>query len=132
MHDVVMLGKVLQDPIRVRILACLQQGEVSKPEFLSIFSEINRRRLETHLDVLRRAGMISTSREGHWLSFRISDQYQPIVAAIFRAFRTTINWDPDVTRDRQRMAQRPNGRKPVEDNGDNEISTQQALNSDIT
>lgn len=63
----------LGDPIRLRVLAALGDGQRCVCELLETI-DIAPNLLSYHLRVLREAGLIAGERRGRWVDYRIADE----------------------------------------------------------
>jgi len=98
MHNVVLFGQCLGDPLTIRVLALLRQGELCICEVQHVLGE-DRSVVDLRLKKLRESGIVRTRRRGQWLAYRIHTHYVDLVETVFEAFDETISWDQDVTRD---------------------------------
>ncbi len=77
--------KALGEPTRLRILAHLQAGEAcvcDVQEAIAIPANL----LSHHLKVLREAGLISGTRRGRWIDYRV----EPVALALLASVLTTV------------------------------------------
>ncbi len=63
------LAKALSEPIRVRMLICLQRGALSLHHFIEIF-KMAPSTLSKHLHILESAGLLAAVRHGRWRLYR--------------------------------------------------------------
>jgi ArsR family transcriptional regulator len=68
-----LLLKALADPIRLRVIAALADGERCVCE-LSADLALGQSKLSFHLRVLRDAGLISGRQQGRWIYYRLRPQ----------------------------------------------------------
>jgi arsenate reductase len=59
------LSKALSEPVRIRMLMCLQRGPLSLNHFIDIF-DLAPSTLSKHLHILESCGLISAVRQGRW------------------------------------------------------------------
>ena len=64
------LFKALNDPTRRRILDMLKEKDMTAGEIADAFN-ISKPSISHHLDLLKRAGLISSTREGQFLRYRL-------------------------------------------------------------
>lgn len=64
--------RAIADPVRVRVLSRLQQGEASVGG-LAAELDVGQASMSKHLTILRQAGIIATTREGNQTLCRIRD-----------------------------------------------------------
>ena len=73
--------KALADATRLRILHLLMAGEVCVCDIHDTL-KIPQAKASRHLAYLRRAGLVTTRREGLWVHYSLSKSADPIVATI--------------------------------------------------
>ncbi len=79
MHPFPTLFKALGDPSRVAILDLLRERAMTPSELL-MKMDISQPTLSHHLDVLKRAGLVETVREGQFIRYSINmSVFQTIV-----------------------------------------------------
>lgn len=112
MNDVVMLGKALADPTRVRILAALLQRELCVCELVDAL-EVSQSTLSTHLQTLRHAGVLVAARRHKWVDYSLDPNARPAVEAILGHYAQKLKSDSrhqrDATRLNARLAMRVDG-----------------------
>ena len=94
--------KALADKTRLRLLNLMGTDEVCVCFFVEIL-KTNQPKISRHLAYLRRAGIVSTRRDGPWTHYRIA---QPADADAARVLNDTLTWlanDHDMQRDRARL-----------------------------
>jgi len=94
--------KALADKTRLRLLNLMGTDEVCVCFFVEIL-KTNQPKISRHLAYLRRAGIVSTRRDGPWTHYRIA---QPADADAARVLNDTLTWlanDRDMQRDRARL-----------------------------
>ncbi len=98
--DAVIRLKALADPVRLRILALLEDEELSVGELTEILG-MTQSRVSGHLGVLREAGLVRDRRQG------TSAYYSPVAGGeaseTWRAVRTTLPPPPEGAADRARL-----------------------------
>ena len=82
--------KALADATRLRILHLLMAGEVCVCDIHDTL-KIPQAKASRHLAYLRRAGLVTTRREGLWVQYSLSKSADPIVATIEDA-TTHVLW----------------------------------------
>ena len=73
----------LSDKTRIRLLALMNDGEVSVGFLADELGE-SQPKISRHLAYLRNAGLVSTRRDGKWIHYAIDPQLDPSVAIILR------------------------------------------------
>ena len=84
--------KALGEPTRLRILAHLQAGESCACEVQEAL-DVPANLLSHHLKVLREAGLISGTRRGRWIDYRV----EPLQLALLSSVLTTVAARPAAT-----------------------------------
>lgn len=112
MNDVVLFGKALADPTRVRILAGLLQSDLCVCE-LADAMEMSQSTLSTHLQTLRQAGVLATERRHKWINYSIEAGSRPALEAVLGHYAEAVDADKrrkrDAERIRRRLAMREDG-----------------------
>ncbi len=112
MNQLVLLAKALTDPSRVRVLALLREQELCVCEICDVLG-LTQSTLSTHLQVIRKAGLVSARKEGKWMYYAISPDAKPIVRSLFKAFAPSLKGDATLRQDgkklTRRLAMRENG-----------------------
>lgn len=97
------LFQALGDRTRVRLLNLMADGEVCVCFFVEVLDE-PQPKISRHLAYLRSAGLVSTSRDGKWVSYAIAPPPHPTVRAAFEAVLAAIREDRELQRDRSSLA----------------------------
>ena len=94
--------KALADKTRLRLLNLMGSDEVCVCFFVEIL-KTNQPKISRHLAYLRRAGIVSTRRDGPWMHYRIA---KPVDEDAAKVLNDTLTWlanDRDMQRDRARL-----------------------------
>lgn len=94
--------KALADGTRLRILGLLTTGEVCVCHIHESL-KISQPKASRHLAYLRRAGLVTTRREGLWVHYRLAPAADPLVATIHQAVTHTLSHLDAVKKDTQRL-----------------------------
>ena len=97
--------KALADMTRLRILRLLMAGEVCVCDIHETL-RIPQAKASRHLAYLRRAGLVSTRREGLWIHYSLAKSADPIVASIADATTHVLGHVATLRRDAERFQQR--------------------------
>ena len=97
------LFQALGDRTRLRLLNLMAGGEVCVCFFVEVLDE-PQPKISRHLAYLRSAGLVSTSRDGKWISYAIAPPENPTVRAAFDAVLATLKDDRELQRDRSALA----------------------------
>lgn len=96
------LLKGLADSTRLRILGLLTTGEVCVCHIHESL-KIPQPKASRHLAYLRRAGLVSTRREGLWVYYRLASSGDPVVATIQQAVTHALGHVDSVRKDTRRL-----------------------------
>jgi len=99
------LFKALADATRLRILRLLMAGEVCVCDIHDTL-KIPQAKASRHLAYLRRAGLVTTRREGLWVHYSLSTSADPIVAAIEEATTHVLGHVEALRKDAERLEKR--------------------------
>lgn len=99
------LFQALGDSTRLRILGLLLTGEVCVCDIHDSL-KISQPKASRHLAYLRRAGLVSSRREGLWMYYRLADTKDPLVETIRQAVTHTLSHVESVRRDAGRLEKR--------------------------
>lgn len=94
--------EALADPTRLRLLNLMRDGEVCVCFFVEILGE-GQSKVSRHLAYLRRAGIVTTRRDGKWMHYSIA---QPKDESLRRVLDDTLRWmedEPTMKRDKSRL-----------------------------
>jgi len=101
-YDIELLFKALADRTRLRVINLIGDEEICVCFFVEVL-KTNQPKISRHLAYLRRAGLVSTRREGKWMHYRLVEPPDQHAASIFREVRTWLANDPAMQRDRSRL-----------------------------
>ena len=97
--------KALADATRLRILRLLMAGEVCVCDIHETL-RIPQAKASRHLAYLRRAGLVTTRREGLWIHYRLAQSADPIVATIADATAHVLGHVETLRKDAERFEKR--------------------------
>jgi ArsR family transcriptional regulator len=97
-YDLVHLFAALADPTRLRLLNLMNGREVCVCYFVEILAQ-GQPKISRHLAYLRKAGIVSTRREGKWMHYRIERPADRRASAILDATLTSFQSDPAMQSD---------------------------------
>jgi ArsR family transcriptional regulator len=84
--NIEILFKALADPTRRRLIQLLGDEEVCVCSFVETL-QTHQSKVSRHLAYLRRAGLVSTRREGKRVHYRLVNPSNPCASRIFRELR---------------------------------------------
>jgi ArsR family transcriptional regulator len=96
------LLKALADGTRLRILGLLITGEVCVCHIHESL-KISQPKASRHLAYLRRAGLVTTRRDGLWVHYRLASCAEPVVATIQHAVTHALGHVDAVRKDTERL-----------------------------
>lgn len=99
------LFKALADRTRLRILGLLVNGEVCVCDIHDSLG-IPQPMASRHLAYLRRAGLVSTRKDGLWVHYRLADVPDPVLATALSAAAHAVGHAPATARDRRRLGRK--------------------------
>lgn len=111
MNDLVLFGKAISDPTRIRVLSALREGELCVCELADAL-ELSQSTLSNHLQVIRQAGLVSTRQAGKWIYYDLKPEQTAILEAVFahyQSLKTDQRLQRDAARLKQRLALRQDG-----------------------
>jgi ArsR family transcriptional regulator, arsenate/arsenite/antimonite-responsive transcriptional repressor len=95
--------RALADSTRLRIINLIGDQEVCVCFFVEIL-KTNQPKISRHLAYLRRAGIVTTRREGIWMHYRIATPKDENAAKVLTEVREWLANDPAMQQDRKRLA----------------------------
>jgi ArsR family transcriptional regulator len=93
----------LGDRTRLRLLNLMKAGEVCVCFFVEVLDE-PQPKVSRHLAVLRKAGLVSTRRDGKWMHYSIAELNHPIAQRMFAEALNALADDAEMQRDRAALA----------------------------
>jgi ArsR family transcriptional regulator, arsenate/arsenite/antimonite-responsive transcriptional repressor len=101
-YSIELLFKALADRTRLRVINLIGDDEVCVCFFVEVL-KTNQPKISRHLAYLRRAGLVSTRREGKWMHYRLVEPPDAHAARIFREVREWLANNPEMQRDKNRL-----------------------------
>ncbi len=98
-----LLFKALADRTRLRVINLIGDDEVCVCFFVEVLNT-NQPKISRHLAYLRRAGLVSTRREGKWMHYRLVEPPDAHAARIFSEVRGWLANNAEMQRDKARLA----------------------------
>ncbi|HXS67779.1 MAG TPA: metalloregulator ArsR/SmtB family transcription factor [Candidatus Polarisedimenticolia bacterium] len=105
MKALVSTARALSDSSRVRILFALRGRELCVCELCDSLA-MTQSTLSTHLQVIRRAELVSARKEGKWMYYRIAPETEALLDQLFRSFSSSLKKDPVLSRDAKKLKAR--------------------------
>lgn len=97
--------KALADRTRLRILGLLLEGEVCVCHIHESLG-LPQPTVSRHLAYLRRAGLVSTRKEGLWVHYRLVDLADPVAEVLLDAATHAVGHLETTARDQRRLTTR--------------------------
>jgi ArsR family transcriptional regulator len=101
-YSISLLFKALADRTRLRLINLIGEDEVCVCFFVEVL-KLNQPKISRHLAYLRRAGVVSSRREGKWIHYQLVEPPDSHAANIFREVRAGLANDPAMKTDRARL-----------------------------
>lgn len=96
------LFRALADPTRLRLIHLLGDRELCVCSCVAILNA-HQPKVSRHLAYLKRAGLVSSRRDGKWTHYRLMQPPDKHVARIFTELRASLAKDPQMQRDKARL-----------------------------
>lgn len=96
--DLELFFSALADRTRLRLLNLMRGGEVCVCFFAETLGT-NNPKISRHLAYLKRAGLVSSRREGKWMHYKITEPQNTQAAGVFKSTMTMIADDPQMQAD---------------------------------
>ena len=103
-YNIEFLFKALADRTRLRLIGLIGDSEVCVCFFVVVL-KISQPKISRHLAYLRRAGIVTSRREGKWMHYRLAEPPDEHAAKIFRELRASLAEHPEFQRDREKLRQ---------------------------
>lgn len=94
--------KALADRTRLRLIHLLGDEEVCVCHCVEVL-KTNQPKISRHLAYLRRAGLVTTRREGKWTHYRLVEPSDAHAARIFGQVRASLAGNPQMQSDKARL-----------------------------
>src|SRR5208283_1964202 len=103
MREFMAITKALADENRTRALMCLRDGELCVCRIMELL-QLAPSTVSKHLDILHRAGLVESRKEGRWNYYRLAAGDAPQAAReALRWVRRSLAKDPQIARDAVRL-----------------------------
>lgn len=80
-EEIAQLIKLVSDSNRLKLLACLKQGELCACAFVDVLN-ISQPAVSQQLKKLKEAGIILERKIGTWRYYRLNEQQEPYIQAV--------------------------------------------------
>jgi DNA-binding transcriptional ArsR family regulator len=105
MRELVRVSQALADETRWRLLCLLTGGPMCVCELADIL-EMPQSSVSSHLQIIRRAGLLESERCGKWVYYLVAPAHRPFLSRIAETFRATPGDDPILRSDALKAAVR--------------------------
>jgi ArsR family transcriptional regulator, arsenate/arsenite/antimonite-responsive transcriptional repressor len=102
-YSMELLFKAFANRTRLRVINLIGDDEVCVCFFVEVLNT-NQPKISRHLAYLRRAGLVSTRREGKWMHYRLVEPPDAHAAKMFREIRVWLANNAEMQRDKTRLA----------------------------
>jgi DNA-binding transcriptional ArsR family regulator len=103
MREFMAITKALADDNRTRALMCLCAGELCVCQIIELL-ELAPSTVSKHLNILHRARLVESRKEGRWIYYRLAGADAPEAAReALRWARRSLAKDPQIARDAARL-----------------------------
>lgn len=96
------LFKALADNTRLRLINLLGDDELCVCSCVEVL-QTNQPKISRHLAYLRRAGLVTTRRDGKWTHYRLTQPSDTHLARIFGELRASLANNPQMQYDKARL-----------------------------
>jgi len=96
--------RALADHTRLRLIHLLEDDEVCVCFFVEVLNT-NQPKISRHLAYLRRAGLVTTRRDGKWIHYRLVEPPDAHAAKIFRELRASLAGNEEMQCDKARFGE---------------------------
>ncbi|MHB8810504.1 MAG: ArsR/SmtB family transcription factor [Desulfobulbaceae bacterium] len=111
MEQTINLCKALTEPIRLRILALLGEGELCVCELVAVL-QLPQSTVSRHLAMLKSAGWVTERRQGVWMYYRLAEGGTGLQAALQQNLLKHLNGLTQVKTDLARLPLMKAGQGP--------------------
>lgn len=105
MENIVAFAQALADGTRWRMVLLVADGPLCVCELADIL-QLPQSTVSSHLQVIKKSGMLDSERCGKWIYYRLSRKHRPLLAAISRFFGVSPASDAVLQADAVRAAAR--------------------------
>lgn len=103
MESFIQVCQCLSDPKSVRIVLLLLESDL-KINQLERATNLSRRVIDTRLVKMHSCNVVSSEMDGRWIRWCLTAEAREMVKLIVANHVVELEWDPDVTADRIRLA----------------------------
>lgn len=103
MHQLQEIFKALSDQTRVRILKLLGEEEICVCELMQVF-EMPESTISRHMNILKRAGLVSGRRQGKWVHYSLhAAAFNPYAGSVLGLINDLLEDNEIVKKDRESL-----------------------------
>jgi ArsR family transcriptional regulator, arsenate/arsenite/antimonite-responsive transcriptional repressor len=103
MKETIIIAKALADGNRTRVLMFLRAGELCVCQIMEMLG-LAPSTVSTHLNVLHRAGLVQSRKEGRWIYYSLPGQdAPPNVRDVLRWLQESLAIDPQIAQDAKKV-----------------------------
>jgi ArsR family transcriptional regulator, arsenate/arsenite/antimonite-responsive transcriptional repressor len=97
-----LMFRAFSDPIRLRVLAVIQEGELCVCDLVSVLNA-PQPTVSRHLAYLRRAGLVTVRQERSWNFYRLAPARSSFHKKLLECLTTCFRDVPEMTKDATRL-----------------------------
>lgn len=101
MLDTASFFSVLADPTRLRLLCLMKNGEICVCHLQQVL-QTNQPKVSRHLACLKKAGLVTSRRQGKWMHYRLAEIKGPNKRILSETLRR-IAAEPEARKDSRRL-----------------------------
>ncbi len=101
-YSIELFFKALADKTRLRLINLMGNDEICVCFFVEVLNT-NQPKISRHLAYLRRAGIVTSRKDGKWIHYRLVEPTDPYAARILQELRAWMESTPSLQRDRERL-----------------------------
>jgi len=105
----------MSDPVSVRIVNILLYKDLKINQIQRITQE-GRRTIDARLAKMRECNILTSEQDGRWLRWSLTDNGRAIARSLIEPHRESVEWDPQVTADMERLKREMNLPETARDN----------------
>ena len=98
MREFLAVTKALSDANRVRVLMCLQGGELCVYQIMTLLG-LAPSTVSKHMAILHQAGLVDSRKQGRWVYYRLPTTRNPLVRGAIRWARGALDTDEQALAD---------------------------------
>ncbi len=110
MDELILFAQALADTTRWRIVRLVADEPMCVCELADILA-MPQSSVSSHIQVIRKAGLLDSERREKWVYYRAAPQMKPLLAALSEHFADSLDSDATLKRDAKRSVKRMDERE---------------------